>query len=158
MVIKVVVLEPNPELAAQLKDEFEGCAAVEVVCKPSSALWTHEGLDAIYVSAPMAERWGARPLLYEAQVLETTPQDRSEGLPPVVIAGVAVDDDEDRHPSKLLRLMLEITFRAVDQFNATHLTLIGTVGFLSQHLLGSQLMPTEIGECLRQVLCPESPE
>jgi hypothetical protein len=149
--LTVVVYEGQPDRAAKLQAAVAD-ADIEVFARPARDLWTHPGLDAISVSIPMAEKWGARPTLYEAQVLPTSDDDRAHGLPPYVIAGIATDPDDQRRPEALLSLALNITFHAVDRFNTTHPTPLRTIGFMSQHLLGGQLDPQVIGRCLTRAL------
>jgi hypothetical protein len=59
--------------------------------------------DAIFVGLGMAERWGARPLVEQLQVLRTTDADTRRGLPPYVIAGFVLHDPASS-PLEVLRI------------------------------------------------------
>jgi hypothetical protein len=145
----LVIYEERSFKADQLEVAVRGDRRIQIVRKPARELWYHSGLDAIYVSIPMAEKWGARPQLYEIQILPTTDVDLEQGLPPYVIAGIATDGDERHASADMLGIILRITFEGIARFNSKHPpTPIRTVGFMPQHLLADELDGSVIGEQL----------
>jgi len=149
---KIVVYDADPARAGALEAGLYGVDGVEVVRKPARELWQHSGVDAIYVSIPMAEKWGARPVLYEVQVLPTSDNERAQGFPAYVIAGLATDGEDRRAPADLLSLVLKTTLDAVEHFNSLHRSGIRVIGFMPQHLLSGQLDGFTIGDRLRVAL------
>jgi hypothetical protein len=105
----------HPQLAAHVLDIHE--------------LRALPNLSAIYLSVVAAEQWGSRPILYEAQVLRTTAEDRSEGWPPFVIAGGAFRIGDSLDAESIFSLILRAVLKSVGDFNAAHGDLIRSIGF-----------------------------
>src|SRR5437867_1633912 len=95
----------------RLGKELHGCTGITVLEIPADKLPTLPDLDAMFLTLPAAERWGARPLVHKAQILrtqraqETSPAD----MPPYVIAGVAMAQDDPHDPVFELQLIMTTT-------------------------------------------------
>jgi hypothetical protein len=97
-------------------------------------------IDAVYLPLPYAERWGARPITLQAQVLSTVENaEVLEGgrLPPYVVAGPALPAATERNSARELRLIIQTTLNAVKTFNDAHTPGISTVGFAYEFLQGT---------------------
>jgi hypothetical protein len=149
---ELVVFESSPERCREFKSELAACSRVEVVNRDEDELWTYEGLDAVYVSIPMAERWGAKPRLYEAQLLPTSLDERNQGIPAYVIAGVALDLDDQRSVQAVLELVLEKTIQVFLDWQGADVP--RRVGIASRHLLLNELPVATVARILREWLCP----
>jgi hypothetical protein len=109
-----------------------------------------EGLDALFLTLPYAERWGAKPILYRAQVLKTEGED--EGMPPYVIAGGAFHPDQIRDARDAryeLRQVIASALDSVETFNRENSEKILTVGFQTD--IYDQLSPEEAGQIVREI-------
>ena len=107
-------------------------------------------LDAFYLSIMAAERWGARPIIHEAQILRTTSKDQAGGWPPFVIAGLALKDGEDPFDAKFgLPLIIRAVLKSVKNFNAENGDLIQSIGFESSWTFIEKLPAPEAA----QIIC-----
>lgn len=148
---QLVIAVDNHDTATRLDKELEGCTAVTVLELPAEKLPTLRDLDAIFLTLPAAERWGARPLLHQAQILRVTPaQDTAPvGMPPYVIAGVAMAPDDPHDPVFELQLIMTSALEAVRAFNTKHAEALKVIGFWAGHLLLGQLEPEQVGKIIR---------
>jgi len=148
---QLVIAVDNHAHARRLGKELHGCTGITVLELPADELPTLPDLDAIFLSLPAAERWGARPLVHKAQILraqliqDTLPA----SMPPYVIAGVAMAPDDPHDPIFELQLIVTSTLEAVQAFNATHPAAIKVIGFWAGHLLLGQLEPEQVGKIMR---------
>jgi hypothetical protein len=126
----LIVSEPNGERAMLMRRGVGEFSHIRVLHLNSNDLRGLPELDAIYLTIMAAERWGAHPIVHQAQVLETKPDDRIAGWPAYVVAGVAMKSEDPREPSNELRLIIRSAINAVEGFNAQNKKrLIQTVGF-----------------------------
>lgn len=110
--------DPDVERTKLLQDGFKGYPQLIARAVKSPELMRLPDVDAIYLSVMAAERWGARPITREAQVLQTTPADQELGLPPFVIAGVALAAEDPRgDPEFDLSVIISAVLSAVRRFN-----------------------------------------
>lgn len=148
---QLVIAVDNHANAMHLGKELHGCTGIAVLELAADKLPMLPNLDAIFLTLPAAERWGARPLVHKAQILRTQlTQDTSPaGTPPYVIAGVAMAPDDPHDPVFELQLIVASALEAVQAFNATHPDAIKVIGFWAGHLLLGRLAPEQIGKIIR---------
>jgi hypothetical protein len=97
--------------------------------------WTIGGVDAVYLSLTRAERWGSRPLPpHQAAILETSYEDRGQGLPPYIITGLVMGEDEPNDAKHGIPLLAHAIDEAICQANAKQAGLIRTIGFFEFEL------------------------
>lgn len=111
---------------------------------------SQQELDALYLSPIAAERWGPRPLLYEAQVLKTN---REDNWPAFVVAGVALRPDDVRagDPLEELKLTIDAVIDAVQSYNSDNGCPIEKVGFWTWTLGIHRLNPYEAAQIIRSI-------
>lgn len=111
-------------------------------------------LDALVLTLMQAERFGARPPFPEGEsfVLRTSPYDRERGLPPFMVAGVALHLRSPRDLREEVSIFLTEAFRAITRFNHQHLTKIRRMGVLADNLRVSELEGDALMNILRQSL------
>lgn len=148
---QLVIAVDNYDTAMRLGKELEGCTGITILELSADKLPTLPELDAVFLTLPAAERWGARPLVHKAQILRAQlAQDPSPAhMPPYVIAGVTMAPDEPHDPVLELQLIMTSALEAVQAFNATHPEAIQVIGFWAGHLLLGQLAPEQIGKIIR---------
>lgn len=137
MTVNAVILDSDPTRVTELRRAFEAFKTV-TISTVDQVVYTRPipGLDAVVLVLPAAERWGARPLPGEAQVLKTTVTDQSNGMPRYVIAGVALRPADPRGPLAETRLFVGSAFQAARQFNKTNpCDQIQRLGFWGDNLL-----------------------
>jgi hypothetical protein len=108
-----------------------------------------DGLDAIFLTLPLAERWGSKPILFKAQILKTRGAD--EDMPPYVIVGGAFHPDQIRDIRYELRQVIASTLDAVESFNRENSEKILTVGFWTEVSGINELTPEEAGRIVREM-------
>ena len=133
---QLVIAIDTHDTAMRLDKALYGCTGITILESPADKLPTLPDLDAMFLTLPGAERWGARPLVHKAQILRTQPaQDTAPaGMPPYVIAGVAMAPDDPHDPAFELQLILTSTLEAVQAFNAKHSEAIKVIGFWAGNL------------------------
>jgi len=148
---RLIFADEREEVVEGLQQEFDGCEEVKAICLPPAQLRRLENLDALYLSLPYAERWGAKPILYKAQVLKT--RGKEEGMPPFVIAGGAFHPDQMRDEKYELRQVITSVFDAVETFNRESPEKILTVGFWTEisPLQFNRVSPKEAGQIIREM-------
>jgi hypothetical protein len=148
---QLVIAVDNHANAVRLGQELHGCTGIVVLELSADKLPTLPDLDAIFLTLPAAEQWGARPLVHKAQILRTQPTQETSpaGMPPYVIAGVAMAPDDPHDPVFELQLIVTSALEAVQAFNATHPEAIKVIGFWAENLLLGQLEPEQIGKTIR---------
>src|SRR5262245_52821842 len=112
---KLIFADERKEVVERLQRAFAGCPELQAVCVSPPIFLRMEGLDAIFLTLPLAERWGAKPILYRSQVLKTRGGD--EGMPPYVLAGGAFHPDQIRDARYELRQVIASVLDAVEVFN-----------------------------------------
>jgi hypothetical protein len=136
MLPRLVIVDPLFDKAYRLRQALGPEWMVDVIAGTPAQLWQRPQLSAIHVSLPMAEPWGARPVLEQAQIFETSQLERDQGLPDHVIAGVAVAPDDERTNAELTELAVTKVLEVVSQFNGEHPDKpIDSIGVFSEHLL-----------------------
>jgi hypothetical protein len=107
-------------------------------------------LDAIYLSVMGAERFGARPIIHSAQVLNVTAEDREAGWPPYIIAGVAMKSDDPREPKFELGLIVRCVIEAVNRFNSECSAKISIIELGGSWIGLEKMSPEEAGDIIRR--------
>lgn len=122
--------DPDLERVKLLQQGFQSHPQITARALKPHEVRTLPNLDAFYLSIMGAERWGARPIIHEAQVLRTTPEDRTDGWPPFVIAGGAFKPEEAPLNERIvLRVVISAVLKAVEMFNAEKNEVIQSIGF-----------------------------
>jgi len=148
---RLIFADEREEIVEQLQRAFEGCPELEAVRLPPAQLHSLDGLDAVYLTLPHAERWGAKPILYKAQILKTRAAE--EGMPPFVIAGGAFHPDQIRDARYEVRQVIASALDAVETFNRENSEKILTVGFWTEisPMMFDKLSPEEAGHIIREM-------
>jgi hypothetical protein len=106
------------------------------------------GLDAEFLSVMGGEKWGARPIVHQAQVLKVPPGDRAAGWPPYVVAGVAMTQVEPHDAGSELGLIVRCVVEAVKQFNAENGNVVQTIGLGADWIGLRKLSPEEAADII----------
>jgi len=148
---QLIFADEREAIVEQLQRAFEGCLELKAIKLPPAQLRSLEGLDALYLTLPYAERWGAKPILYKAQILKTRVAD--ENMPPFVIAGGAFHPDQIRDVRYEVRQVIASVLDAVEIFNRENPEKIRTVGFWTEisPLVFDKLSPEEAGRIIREM-------
>jgi hypothetical protein len=144
---RLIFADEREEIVKRLRQAFDGCLELTAVKLSPAQFRCLEGLDALFLTLPYAERWGAKPILYRAQVLKTRGED--EGMPPYVIAGGAFHPDQIRDARYELRQVIASALDSVEAFNRENSEKILTVGFQTD--IYDQLSPEEAGQIVREI-------
>lgn len=110
-----------------------------------------QGLDAIFLTLPAAERWSPDFKSTQAQILKTSEQDQTRGWPPFIVTGVNLTPQDPRDPPSQLRLLLYRVLPAVRDFNNKHQHTIRNLGFWAMDLTRCA-STTQAAEFLRELL------
>jgi hypothetical protein len=146
---KLIFADEREEIAKRLQRAFDGCQGLKAICASPADLRQMDNLDAIFLPLPLAERWGAKPILFKAQILKTRGAD--EGMPPYVIAGGAFHPDQIRDVRYELRQVIASTLDAVESFNRENTEKIHTIGFWTEISGINELTPEEAGLIVREM-------
>ena len=153
MSLKLAIIDSDQDRLNGLSVAFrERGSSVETV-KVDQVLYVKPpgGLDAIFLVLPAAERWGSRPILGQAQVLRTTPEDQRTGMPPFVVTGVALRPSDARGPLPETRLLVSTALEAVRSFNAGNDDAIHRLGFWAVNLLNG-VTPAQLAQVFSELL------
>jgi hypothetical protein len=136
MSLKIVLIDTNENTLTSLSSALSSVKNIETA-RVDLVRYTKppEGLDAIFLVLPAAERWGAKPVVGLAQVLRTTPEDQRQGMPAFVVTGVVLSSEDARGPIPETKLLLATAIDAVRTFNATGNERIERLGFWAVNLL-----------------------
>jgi len=132
-----------------LRQGLEGHKEISVLELRPSELPRLKGLDAIYLTAMGAERWGARPIRHKAQVLSTTPADAEKGLPKYVVAGGVFALAEPADPAFQVLVVVTSVLEAIKAFNLDGNEVICNIGFWADDLLIQDIDPIEAARVIR---------
>lgn len=146
---KLIFADEREEMAKRLQRAFDGCQELRAICASPAKLREMDELDALFLTLPLAERWGSKPILFKAQVLKTRGAD--EGMPPYVIAGGAFHPDQIRDARYELRQVIASVLDVVETFNRGNTEKILTVGFWTEISKVSELTPEEAGQIVREM-------
>lgn len=145
LVIQQATRERVTAFRAGLGDT-ESVAVLGIDAKTFSTL---PGLDAAYVSLTRTERWGSRPLApHEVAILETGSTGAEEGLPPMIITGLVLKDDEPNTAATCMPLIIRAVLRAAGERNAALPGSIRTIGFFEFELTFPGASATDVGRML----------
>ena len=144
---QLIFSDDDQGLISNFCASFEGRPELTAIALKPSELRKAD-IDALYLSLPYAERWGARPILYKAQILKTRPEDKD--MPPYVITGVAMPVSEPRDPRAELKLVIAAVLDAVEAFNlenADHP--LKRIGLWTEMIGARRVPPAEAGSIIR---------
>jgi hypothetical protein len=149
----LVIQQPTRERVSNLRaglGEVENVVVLGLDAKTFSAL---PGLDALYMSLTRAERFGSRPLApHEVAVLETGKQGVEEGLPPLIITGLVLEDGEPNTAEVCVPLIIRAVLRTASERNALRPGSIRTIGFTEFELTFPGASPVDVGRVLAAAL------
>jgi hypothetical protein len=150
---KLIIVDDSYSNVMLIRQGLAGYTEITVLELPPDKLPTLPNLDAMFLTLPAAERWGARPMLHQAQVLSSRLEDEEDmppaGIPPYIITGVAMAPDDPRDPIFELRLIITAVLDTVRSFNAENPKPINTIGFWAQNLLIQRMDPKQVGQIIR---------
>jgi hypothetical protein len=144
---RLIFADEKEEVVDRLRQSFAGCPDLTAIKVPLSQFRSLTELDALFLTLPYAERWGAKPILFKAQVLKTKGEE--EGMPAYVIAGGAFHPDQIRDARYELRHVIASVLDAVEAFNRRNPAKIRAVGFFTDIYDG--LPPEEAGRVVREM-------
>jgi hypothetical protein len=146
----LILQQKNRERLTFVRDGLGGCKQIVPLGIDDQAFWKLAGLDALYVSLSMAERWGSRPIPpHTAMVLKTTDNDRAEGLPPFIVTGMLLDNGEQDTGRFSVPLVIAAIVREVLLFSKSNDVKIETVGIFERIFSYSDIEPWELGVLIR---------
>lgn len=148
----IIVIDSDQGTLTSLADAFRTLEDVEIATV-NRVLYTRPppGLDAIFLVLPAAERWGAKPIPGQAQVLKTTSEDQRSGMPSFVVTGVVLRRDDPRGPLPETKLLVHSALDAVRSFNAESSKKIHRLGFWAVNLLNG-VSPQQLAQVFSEVL------
>lgn len=144
-----VIQQSHRERVAELRAGLGDEERVVVLGIDARTFSETPGIDALYMSITRAERWGARPgAPHEATLLETGQRGMAEGLPPYVIAGLVLKEEEPNTAEFCVPLIVGAILRVVAERNRLHRGAIRTVGFMEFELTFPGAAPADVGRAL----------
>jgi hypothetical protein len=153
MISKVVIIaeRESPKFSA-LAEFVQGCPSISSkVMGATAGSRLSDFIDALYLSPPFAERWGAKPGIHKAEVLVATKADQRVGFPRFIISGATMTPEEaTKWPViKQITTFLGEVELAVKAHNATTGFPIERLGFRTQNLGVEELSAEEIVGVIR---------
>ncbi len=153
----IVVQLASREKVAAFREGLGDVLGVTAIEMSPKAFWILGGLDALYLTLSRAERWGSRPLPpHTAALLRTTDEDRRSGMPPYVITGLVLREDEPNTAEHGIPLVVRAVLRLVAETNKSNPGELRTVGFFEHELFASGGTPKEIAALLAKSIDLES--
>jgi hypothetical protein len=141
----IIVQLPTREKVRAFREGVGDTLGVVALELEPKVFWTLGGLDALYLTLSRAERWGSRPLPpHTAALLRTTEQEQKNGMPPYVITGMVLKEDEPNTPEHGVPLLVKAVLRLANETNKGNPGTIRTVGFFEHELFASGGSPKEI--------------
>lgn len=81
--------------AIQFKEGTRGAGQILPLSIPAKAFWVLSGMDALYLPATMAEKWGCKPgPIHRVQSFPTSIADRKSGMPQFILSGLFMDPSD----------------------------------------------------------------
>jgi hypothetical protein len=144
--VSILIQFSTRDRARRFRSGLGDVTNIIAVCLNPETFWTIGGVDAFYLGLTRAERWGSRPLPpHQAAILETSSEDRGKGLPPYIITGLVLKDDEPNDAKHGIPLLAHAIDEAICQANAKQAGLIRTIGFFEFELEFRGISIEEIG-------------
>ena len=126
---------------------------VTVLGLDPKTLWRLAGLDALYLSLPRAEQWGSRLIPpHEAALLRTTAEELQSGMPPYIVTGLILNEDDPNTASFLIPILMDAVLRVVERQNTTHPGAIRSIGFFEYELKLPGITLDDVGRAFGQAL------
>ena len=155
MAITLKIFDSNQSTLAKLGESLGDCPSLELL-KTEKVLYLRppSGLDVLYLPLSVTiERWRAKSLIHESQVLPTSISEQEDGLPQYIVTGTCLAENDPRGPIPETSLLVSAVFRAIREFNRENDNRIMSVGFWAVDLLRM----VNAGE-LRMILAGAVPE
>ena len=140
--------DPDAARVELLRQGFASHPEITACAVKSAELTRATGADAIFLTIMAAERWGAKPITHQAQVLRTNQEDQFMGWPAFVIAGVAAKPGDPRDPEFELRMIVLAVLRAATSFNAASEQPVRHVAFGPEWIGIKKLAPLKAAEII----------
>jgi hypothetical protein len=145
----IIVQLPTREKVRGFREGLGDTVGVVALELEPKVFWTLGGLDALYLTLSRAERWGSRPLPpHTAALLRTTDEEQTNGMPPYVITGLVLKEDEPNTAKHGIPLLMRAVLRLANETNKANPGAIRTVGFFEHELFASGGTPKEIAALL----------
>lgn len=136
MSFQLIIFDPDASNVDALRSAFVDISSVRIrQVEKMLYLRPPEGIDVLYLPLAAAERWGSKPLIHESQILATTSEDQKSGLPPYIVTGTCLAENDPRGPLPETSLLLKSAFEAVRAFNMRSDVELQRVGFWAYNLL-----------------------
>jgi hypothetical protein len=147
--MQLTIFDNNSLNVAELKQVFAQSSLIKVELV-SAMIYTRppRGLDVLYLPVAAAERWGAKCLVHKSEILPTAIHDQIVGLPPFIVSGTCLSDDDVRGPVPEMKILLSSVFDAVRAFNGQSNAKLRNVGFWGYDLLSNGVSPSELLDIL----------
>jgi hypothetical protein len=146
----LILQQSNRDRIQSLREGLGDLTTVVPLGIEKNAFWSLAGLDALYLSLTMAERWGSKPIPpHTAMVLRTRDEDLSRGYPPFVVSGLLLNKGEPDTGRFGVPLVIAATIRAAKEFNKQHGNPIRIIGFFERELSYDDINARELGELIR---------
>jgi hypothetical protein len=128
--MKILLIEDSNARLQELKDLLSDLPLIGFL-KVDAAVYSEppQGLDAVFMTLPAAERWSPDFKSRTAQILSTTQGDQEQGFPPFVVTGVNLTADDPTDAISQTRIILETALSKVRDYNAQNDHRIRTLGF-----------------------------
>jgi|SRR5689334_5877700 len=148
MKVQLLFSDTNEQRREELRRAFGSTSGLSILSIRPNELTSLPDLDALFLTIVAAERWGARPLLYQSQIL---PTHRQEGMPPFIITGIALNPDDPRINDLAAQLSLVLTavLDALQAYNKEHNDPIRTIGIWTNNLWINRMNPAVAGQIIR---------
>jgi hypothetical protein len=142
----LVIQQPTRERVSELRSGLGEVENVVVLGMEAKTFSTLPGLDALYMSLTRAERFGSRPLPpHEVAVLDSGRQGADEGVPPLLIVGLVLEEHEPNTAHVCVPLIVRAVLRAAAEHNARWPGAIRTIGFTDFELTFPGASLPEVG-------------
>ena len=150
----LVIQQDDKDASLGVREGLGDSSGALVLGVPALSFWSIPGIDAIYLTLPEAERWGAVPLEpFQCEVLQTPAEPARQGFPPFAVVGMTVPEGTATEGPSILTRMIKAGFFAVELFNAkSNAFQIRSLGILRIGRFAPALCPIEIGRLLREIL------
>jgi hypothetical protein len=150
--LEIVIFETNQGALEDLEARISPIGIMVRKVERTSYFHPPEGIDALFLVLPAAEKWGAEPLIGEAQVLKTSLDDQRDGMPPYVVTGVVLRPEDPRGPLLETKILVATALDAVRQFNLAHEGEgIHKLGFWAVNLLNG-VTPQQLATVFAEVI------
>ena len=126
----VLIRTETPEQLTQLQNGLDACEGVRAIVSSPHDFVRLRQLDALFLSLPMAENWGSRPIpLHTCEVLRNPGLPELSSFPPYAVTGVLLRPNEEFVGPAVVSLAVRAAVEAVVAFNRASEHPIRLIGF-----------------------------